>query len=106
MNKKQSGRMDVKRIETDGYGRIEPPLNQEWTLFDQLRWKAGVVHADTGLDITVKPSNYSVNGVPQEGYADILIAGSTTIGPCAFSWARTALDGIEIGYQAAKREDQ
>jgi hypothetical protein len=104
MKKQIKGRMDVRRIETEGGSHIEPPLDREWTLYDKLRWQAGVVHADTGLDITVKPSDYRVDGVPIEGYADIIIAGSTVAGPCAYSWARTAMDGIEIGYRAAKKE--
>lgn len=100
------GRMNVQRIETENGSHIEPPLDQEWTLFDQLRWQAGVVHADTGLDITVKPSDFRSNGVPVEGYADILLSGSACLGPCAFSWARTAMNGIAIGYSAAKRESR
>lgn len=98
------GRMNVQRIEADGVGRLEPPLDDRWTLFDQLRWWAGVVHADTGLDINVKPSDFRVNGVPIEGYADIILPGASSIGPCVFSVAKATMDGISIGYFAAKRE--
>lgn len=102
--KDKPGRMNVQRVETKDGSHIEPSFNEEWTLFDQLRWQAGVVHTDTGLDITVKPSDLRVNETPVEGYGDILLSGATALGPCTWRTAWAAMNGIIIGYRAAKRE--
>lgn len=70
----------------------------------KLEQRAGDVHADTGLDITVKPSNYTVDGVVQDGFYDVRIVGVATLGPCSYPGAHAVMQGITVGYRAAKRE--
>lgn len=46
---------DVRRV-PDQYGtHIEPPLDQDWSTFDKLRWHAAAASFDTGLIVSVTP---------------------------------------------------
>lgn len=99
------GRMDVQRIEHDHGSRIEPPLSEQWSDLDKLEWLAGVVHADTGLDITVKPGALLLNDVPQASYYSINLRSSSH---SAFTYgdAWVYMSGVITGHKAARRQEQ
>lgn len=101
----QHGRMEVRRIETEGVGRLEPPLDENWSDLTKLERWAGVVHADTGADVGVAISKLTLDGAIQLGYYRIRV-GRSSIGPCHYTEAQSVLTGIGIGYTSAKREGQ
>lgn len=45
--------LDVRRITTPSGSHVEPPLEQGWDEATKLRWLAGVVLADTGIQVNV-----------------------------------------------------
>ncbi|MBM7280344.1 hypothetical protein JTZ10_21605 [Gordonia rubripertincta] len=58
--------MTVTRVHTGNGSHIEPPLKQDWSELDKLRWKAGVVIADAGVPLRIKLNDnarYASNGV-------------------------------------------
>ena len=66
MRKEVGEPMEVTRVTSeDNRGTdIEPPLDQEWSEFDKLRWQMGVVKVDSGLDTRIfemSDGRFSIN---------------------------------------------
>lgn len=102
------GTYRVKRIteKTDDGIRsyIEPRLEELWSDYDKLIWRAAVLLEDTELPITIAESEYSVNGVRKFGYYNIY-ADSVTLGPLDFHSAWDVIEGIELGNDLRCRKD-
>lgn len=45
--------VQVQRHRTEDSSWIEPPLDQKLSELDQLKWQAGVVYVDTGIEVTI-----------------------------------------------------
>ncbi|PRY56458.1 hypothetical protein [Glycomyces artemisiae] len=99
-----TGRMDVRRTQTDTGTTYEPPLDPDWDELDRLRWHAGVVHGDTGIGLTVAPAKFSVNGVIQEGHFNLWV-GDTVVCPGKYSDTLSYLNGIALGARGAPSKD-
>lgn len=94
--------MIVERVKTAAGSYIDPPLDQLWTPLQKLEWQAAVVHADSGLSLTVADGGYSRNGVRQHGYYNIRY-DSGSIGPYTYYEAWTFLNGVSLGAELAGR---
>lgn len=90
---------DLVRVETSGGSHIEPPLKSWWLPLKRLQWLAAVVELDSGVHVRVEPAKYWVSGIPQVGYYDIRLKGSSS-GPHDYRGAWSTLNGIEMGAQA------
>lgn len=99
------GRMNVRRVQDDRGSHIEPPINEEWDDLTTLRWLAGVVHADTGLDIRVNSGGLIVDGVPQDDCFNIVL-GSSSASAFAFDSAWTYISGVSAGHRATHCQEQ
>lgn len=95
--------MTVERVQTATGSRIEPPLNDRWSEEDQLRWKAAVVSADTGLRI-------ELNVQDRVAWFHAKQYGYSTAGSGGGSYDRnemwTLLSGFSIGASAARAAGQ
>lgn len=96
-------RMTVKRIVTsDGY-RYDPGLDPAWGDLAKLEWLAGVVHADTGLNVRVREGAYRIDGVPQVGYYNVIVAMCSRAA-MTFQTAWDFMAGVSVGYQEHEHE--
>lgn len=71
--------------------------------FKRLIWKCRVIEADGGPCLDVLPSEYWIDDVKQAGYYDVLTCTSNS-GPYRFDDAWTYLNGINAGWQLARRK--
>jgi hypothetical protein len=83
-------RMPVDTSNINPWPRMDP----QWTEFKRLTWKAGVVHAETGLNVEVRAS---IAGGFDAAVGQTLIEGQT------FRHLWKALSGVAIGVREAKR---
>lgn len=83
-------------VERTKDGKIEPPLDQNWSPLEKLRWHAAVLHADTGKRVDVDRAHYKLNGVPQKDYF-IVSCATSTFSPVNFRDAWTYINGIGSG---------
>lgn len=71
--------------------------------FKRLIWKCRAIEADGGPCLDVLPSEYWIDDVKQAGYYDVLTCTSNS-GPYRFDDAWTYLNGINAGWQLARRK--
>jgi len=90
-------KMDVRRVETEGGSRIEPPLNQSWSTLKKLQWKASVVSVDSGLDVWVDQSGLS----SPDSFA-LGVTGFSSCTPHTYREAWSYLSGISTGAEAVR----
>jgi hypothetical protein len=90
-------KMDVRRVETEGGSRIEPPHDLSWSPFKQLQWKAAVVSLDSGLDVWVNHS-----GLPSPRSFALGVVGFSTSTPHSYREAWDYLNGICTGAEAVR----
>jgi hypothetical protein len=104
-NETQLQRMEVRRVEDENgaVSSIEPPLDPKWNDFTKLTWQAGVVHAETGLNVKVGAANLTIGGAQIRGVYDVLI-GRSLHGACSYRSAWDKLSGAASGASEAKRE--
>lgn len=93
-------RLHVTRVaDTPHSSHIEPPLDTSWPRWKQLSWKAAVIAADTGLQVTV---------VHYSGYLTLhrwqLEVGSHVLPDRTFRQAWHEMDGLKLGYQLGKED--
>lgn len=94
----------VHRVHTERGSHIEPPLNEDWSNLDKLRWSLAVSLHDAGqpLDLMdVRESDYRINGVPQEAYDVTGPDGSS--GATGFHATWTLISGIGYGLRTARQ---
>lgn len=94
--------MQVHRVTADGGTSIGPPLDKSWPDLKKLEWHAAAVTMDTGIEITVTPSDYRIGGWKQRGYYDVASPGSVS-GPHTYYDAWSLINGINIGAMAIAR---
>lgn len=95
-------RMAVRTSTEGDSTRIVPALDPEWDDLRKLAWKAGVVHASTGLEASVSDATLSINGTRIGGVFDVKV-GRTLHGACSYSSAWDLLTGVETGKREASR---
>lgn len=92
-------RMDVKRNTGDTDEVVyDPPLDEGWDELTRLRWRAGLLHFDTGLDVKVKAE------VPAKHGYGVSLPRSGTLRDLTFQDAWMYMAGLLFGYRAAKQE--
>ncbi len=97
--------MDIAIVSEGRSTRPEPTIDPQWSRIDQLRWRAGVIKARTG--VVVKFNDGSKCSGP--GYA---YEWPELIGVQVGGWSSSFLDskidvylrGVEVGAEAAQRE--
>jgi hypothetical protein len=97
---------DVRRIVTEHGSHIEPPLGEDWTEWDKLRWKLAVTLLDAGLPpdaAEVYPADYRVDGVIQRSMWDLRWLGSS-LGAVDYAGMWNLMIGIKIGAELARAE--
>lgn len=95
--------MKARRVYADdGSSHIEPPLDQEWSELEKLKWKAEVASDDSGLEIGVAPGEYHIGGVRQPYFYTVNTPHSSS-GPHTFDEAWTRMNGIVTGAQEVRR---
>lgn len=62
----------VARIIDDEHGssHIEPELGQDWPDIDKLRWDAGVLMVDEGIEVRIReisPGKFALSGTTRRG---------------------------------------
>jgi hypothetical protein len=97
--------MDVKRVVHDNGGsHIEPPLDPAWSDLDKLRWHAGVLKADTGVEVSIVTGSTkrlvgghwaAIHGL--YGYNVGGSSGGTMTFDVMWSW----INGLERGWKLA-----
>ena len=92
--------MKVRRV-TDEYGgsHIEPPLDPTWSDHDALRWNAGVMLADTGIEVLVHKMG-RLYGLQVNGRDGTRSSLSATAYPTAWR----CISDMTLGAQAARRD--
>lgn len=96
--------MSVERIHTERGSNIEPPLDQDWDNLTKLRWNLAVSLHDAGHPadaMRIEPSDYRVDGVPQEAYNIVGPAGTT--GAVGYSAMWVLINGVGYGLRSADR---
>lgn len=95
--------MKARRVYADdGSSHIEPPLDQEWSDLEKLKWKAEVSSDDSGLEIHVAPGQYYIEDERQPYFYTVNLPHSSS-GPHTFNEAWTHMNGIVSGAQEVRR---
>lgn len=68
----------------------------------QLEQLAAQARSETGLDVRVRESNYSIGGRRQHDHYDVIVVGSSVHGPLTFDRAWSEIDGIIDGVYALR----
>jgi hypothetical protein len=96
--------MDVRRRPD---GRADPSFDHTWSDLDKLRWKAGIVYLECGVDITITTRCYSYRFLwrdiyPSDAYGiDVPVpGGSAGHLPLRFNDAWEFMNGVVAGTQA------
>ncbi len=98
--------MTVEYHRADGRGWPEPALDQSWDEVTKLRWKAGVVLAETGVSVTVVTNsslrkNLLGHWKPERGVFSLGI-GNSSHSAYTYREAWDFLNGVAAGAAAAK----
>jgi hypothetical protein len=98
----------VHRVHTDRGSHIEPPLNDDWTGLEKLRWLTAVVLGDAKLPrdtITIDVGRSTIDGIPQEAYEVHWLRSSTVIDyHYCWTWLTGIGDGIELARATAPED--
>ncbi|KFI50052.1 hypothetical protein BBIA_2185 [Bifidobacterium biavatii DSM 23969] len=70
----------------------------------RLMWLCAAALANGGPRLTVSPSDYRIDGIPQVGYFNVNTENGSS-GPYRFDDAWLYINGIEKGYKLASRTD-
>jgi hypothetical protein len=96
--------MQVRRVKVRNGTHVDPPLDPSWPDATKLDWLAAVVSVDTGLRISVTPSDYRIGKRRQTGYYCVMVAGHSSTAPYTYRDAWVYLSGISTGSRATKGE--
>lgn len=93
--------MEVQRVRDDNGTHIEPPLDDTWPQSKKLSWHAGVIVADTGLDVSLRrvPDGCRPSGRVEDAYTVSIRDGSSS-GGYDFYEAWAWLNGVSSGARA------
>lgn len=91
-NRPESAPLEVRRVEDETGTHIEPPLG-DWPDIDRIRWNAGVLLVDHGVEIhttEISPGLFAFHGVYPHG-----VAWGVSARPFGDAW--TFLNGCATG---------
>lgn len=101
--------MPVRMVQDGNLTTPEPPLDDDWSDLDKLRWHAGIVQHRTGLRIRVSTGGYRERigdeWVEIPGMYGLQI-GRRSLSARPYQRAWDYLNGVEIGYEEAQRESR
>lgn len=96
--------MSVTRVHTRNGSHIEPPLDASWSELLKLRWKAGVLAADTGVVVEIQAGGMrDAKGNDVAGYFRLFSRTGNQRGPMRFGAMWDYLNGMEFGIECSER---
>lgn len=95
----------MQRIHTERGSHIEPPLDQDWTALEKLRWHLSVALHDAEQPddlMDVREADYRINGVRQEAYD--VTGPSGSCGALGFHETWVLIHGIGYGLELGRND--